>query len=324
MLEDKILNILVISIEDRNPNNDRLYDYLGKQCNLKILKLTKIQAKFFYNYLHLHDCDSYDRVILDIPFRLIYPHAKKLRKIKKLVFYEEDSCQNYIKNSRWFGKFSKFYASVPNARALITSTFVAEEFNKKGIDAINVNKAFDESVIINKKIPRKIKFAFIGRIKSNVYTERKTTLNEISKLIPIKILRTEPGVEYNLLLNKITYFISADIGLGEYMIKNFEALAAGCVLCTSYLPSEFSHLGFRDMENVVLYSSAEELLEKINSIENNLDLKAAIIENGLLLAKDFTFESHAKKIYGALSIDISDIREHISKFQIFLRFIGVR
>lgn len=323
MVENKISNILIISIVDRNPNSDRLYSFLGTECNLKILKLTRTQAKVFYSYLHPHDCDNYDRVLLDIPFRLVYPHAKKLRKIKKLVFIEEDTCQNYIRSSRWFGKYVEFYKSLPNARVLVTSEFVKEEFKKKGIDAINVSKAFDEFIIVNKKIPRKIKFGFVGRIKSNVYAERKIALNKIAKLIPIETLRAKPGEEYNLLLNKITYFISADFGLGEYMVKNFEALAAGCLLCAVYIPSEFSYLGFKDMENVVLYSSAEELLEKINYIESNVDLKAEIIKNGLLLAQNFTFERHAKKLHQALSVDISDIREHDSKFKIFLRFIGV-
>ena len=239
------------------------------------------------------------------------------------MFIEEDTCQNYIRSSRWFGKYVEFYKSLPNARVLVTSEFVKEEFKKKGVDAINVSKAFDEFVIVNKKIPRKIKFGFVGRIKSNVYAERKIALNKIAKLIPIETLRAKPGEEYNLLLNKITYFISADFGLGEYMVKNFEALAAGCLLCAARIPSEFSYLGFKDMENVVLYSSPEELLEKINYIESNVDSKVEIIKNGLLLAQNFTFERHAKKLYQALSVDISDIREHDSKFKIFLRFIGV-
>ncbi|MAD57980.1 MAG: hypothetical protein CMK44_05320 [Porticoccus sp.] len=304
MTEDTALKILVISIQDRNPNNDKLYDHLGKKCKLELLKLSKLQAKIFYNYINPKDSDSYDRILIDLPFRLIYPHAKKLRKQKKLVFYEEDSCQNYIKNSSWFGKFIKFYASIPNSRALTTSKFVTEGFKKSGIDAVYIGKSYDESVIINKKISRKIKFAFVGRVKSKVYSERKAVLDEILNLLPLKILRSEPGVEYNLLLNEITYFISVDFGLGEYMIKNFEALAAGCVLCTYRLPYEFLHIGFKDMENAVLYSTPEELVQKIKFIEKNSALKASIIENGLLLAQSFTFESHAKKLYKALSDNI--------------------
>jgi glycosyltransferase involved in cell wall biosynthesis len=88
------------------------------------------------------------------------------------------------------------------------------------------------------------------------------------------------------------------------MIKNFEALAAGCVLCTYRLPYEFLHIGFKDMENAVLYSTPEELVQKIKFIEKNSALKASIIENGLLLAQSFTFESHAKKLYKALSDNI--------------------
>ena len=37
MVENKISNILIVSIVDRNPNSDRFYSFLGTECNLKIL-----------------------------------------------------------------------------------------------------------------------------------------------------------------------------------------------------------------------------------------------------------------------------------------------
>ena len=321
MVKDKKINILVVGIVGRNPNNDQLYSYLGKICNVHNIKLTKIQAKKFYNNIDFQDSGRYDRVLIDIPFKLIFPHKAKLRKITKLVFYEEDSCQNYIKKSRWYGKFAKFYASIPSARALTTSQFVTERFKDKGIDAIFIGKAFDSSVIMNSVKPRNIKFAFVGRVKSKVYSERKILLDEISKFIPLKLLRSEPGSAYNRLLNQITYFISADVGLGEYMIKNFEALGAGCLLCTYRIPTELAVLGFKDMENVVLYSSPEELVEKIDFIEKNLELKEKIIKNGLLLAKNYTYENQAKKLLCALSAKCLIPKKNTSMYRKFINRI---
>jgi len=321
--KNKKLNVLVISIEERNPENGRLFDYLGQKCNLDLLKLSRVQAKSFYNYIKFKNCDKYDRVLIDLPFRLIYQHAKKLRKIKRLVFYEEDSCQNYIKGSKWYGKFSKFYQSIPGARVLTTSSFVTSEFVKNGIDAIYIGKSFDESVIGNRGFNREIKFAFVGRVKNKVYKQRQLILDDISQFIPLKFLRAPPGAQYDLLLNKILYFISADCGLGEYMIKNFEALAAGCLLCVFRLPTEISLIGFKDMKNVILYSSSKELVEKIEIVENNPELKEAIVKNGVLLAKNYTFHDHSQRLVLALEVNISSLKVNSSVFQKLLNFIKV-
>jgi hypothetical protein len=315
VIEQKKLNVLVISIEERNPKNSRLYEYLSQKCNLVLIKLTRIQARKFYNHINFKDCDRYDRVLVDLPFRLIFAHVKKFRRIKRLVFYEEDSCQNYIKESRWHGKFSKFYKSIPGARALTTSGFVATEFIKNGIDAVYIGKAFDESVIYNKSQHRPIKHAFVGRTGSKVYELRKKMLNDVARLIPLKFPRAEPGPGYNDLLNEIVYFISSDAGLGEYMIKNYEALAAGCLLCTYRIPSEDGLIGFKDMVNVVLYSSADELVKKIDLIESNRELKKTIIENGLKLTKEHTFQNHANVLLEALSPSLTIIQENDNFFR---------
>ena len=320
MIKQKKLNVLVVSIEERNPENSMLYEYLSEKCNLVLIKLKLIQARKFYNHINLKDCDRYDRVLIDLPFRLIFAHVKKFRRIKGLVFYEEDSCQNYIKESRWYGKFSKFYKSIPGARALTTSGFVATEFIKNGIDAVYIGKSFDESVIYNKSQHRPIKHAFVGRTGSKVYGLRQKMLNDIARLIPLEFPRAEPGQGYNDLLNKIVYFISSDAGLGEYMIKNYEALAAGCLLCTYRIPSEDGLIGFKDMVNVVLYSSAEELVKKINLIENSRELKKTIIKNGLKLTKEHAFQNHAGIILDALSPSLVITQENDQFFRKLFKF----
>ena len=52
MVENKISNILIVSIVDRNPNSDRFYSFLGTECNLKILKLKKSEEDFNRKLLH--------------------------------------------------------------------------------------------------------------------------------------------------------------------------------------------------------------------------------------------------------------------------------
>ena len=75
--------------------------------------------------------------------------------------------------------------------------------------------------------------------------------------------------------------LSADTGMGEYMLKNFEAMAAGCVLLSQDQGAEENEaVGFRHMENVVLYQNAEEALEHLESLRSSPDLCARLAAAG--------------------------------------------
>jgi len=69
------------------------------------------------------------------------------------------------------------------------------------------------------------------------------------------------------------------------------------------------------MVNVVLYSSAEELVKKIDLIESNRELKKTIIENGLKLTKEHTFQNHANVLLEALSPSLTIIQENDNFFR---------
>ncbi|MNF99557.1 hypothetical protein D3C84_824600 [compost metagenome] len=116
-------------------------------------------------------------------------------------------------------------------------------------------------------------------------------LEAISAQSGLLITRTESGEEYLGLLNRIRIFISADVGMGEYMIKNFEAMACGCVLLAwSQGVEEDSALGFEDGQNVMLYRSAEEAVEKINRLKTNPELAERIARAGqTFVEQHYTF-----------------------------------
>jgi spore maturation protein CgeB len=99
------------------------------------------------------------------------------------------------------------------------------------------------------------------------------------------VTRTESGTEYMETLNRIRIFVSADIGMGEFMIKNFEAMACGCVLLAWSQGEEDALLGFKDMHNVVLYRSADEALEKLALLQNDPQLAEQIARNGQAFAE---------------------------------------
>ncbi|WP_202985136.1 glycosyltransferase, partial [Klebsiella pneumoniae] len=97
--------------------------------------------------------------------------------------------------------------------------------------------------------------------------------------------RTKSGEDYCNTLNRIRFFVSADVGMGEYMIKNFEAMACGCVLLAYDQGEEENRaLGLQDMHNVVFYDSIPTLQEKLRRLRANPELARQIAENGRHLA----------------------------------------
>ncbi len=127
----------------------------------------------------------------------------------------------------------------------------------------------------------------------------------------MQLLRTEPGAAYNEMLNRIQFFISADQGLDEYMGKNFEAMAAGCVLCCFRQGGgEEEALGFVDLENVVLYSDLEELKKKLDLLKEQPDKIKEIARSGRELAiREYSLACLAQKTASALVAPIDSRRE---------------
>ena len=128
---------------------------------------------------------------------------------------------------------------------------------------------------------------FIGRLEHPVYAERRVFLESLRDSHGLQILRTAPGSKYVKTLNRIRFFVTADIGLGEHMAKNFEAMAAGCIVC-AYRQGEDEEnaLGLVDMQNIVLYSSKQELLDKLAALTNSPDKCAAIQQAAVAHARE--------------------------------------
>jgi spore maturation protein CgeB len=128
-------------------------------------------------------------------------------------------------------------------------------------------------------------------------------LEKLEQQEKLLVARTNSGEEYCRMLNRIRFFVSADIGIGEYMAKNFEAMACGCVLC-AYDQGDFENraLGFVDMDNLVLYHDIEELREKLTLLRRDPDLANSIAHRGQTLAEDrYSFFALGQQIVEALN-----------------------
>jgi len=148
---------------------------------------------------------------------------------------------------------------------------------------------------------------------------------EYIKRLPISELKIDKAFVQHIDKNKKDYFIGlcndncGDIlckylgdgkffvkGLNEYNFKNFEAMAAGCVVVAERQVEDNSILGFKDMENIVLYDGIEEALEKIDLLKNDDELCQRIAKSGQELVENrHTFEHRGKMLYDFIVPEIN-------------------
>jgi hypothetical protein len=256
-------------------------------------------AKYFEENI---DVKQYDRILIMVRLKRIMTQLGFLQTLPNLCFLEIDAWQNFHRKSKYRGKFSRFYSSLPWTRVISTGYQVSEKLRAHGLDVSFVPKGYDQQLIKNLEKPRSIELGFIGSLKSGFYSDRRNFLLKLANLEPLLITRTNPGRDYVEKMNETLFFISADINFDEYMIKNFEAMAAGCVLYAYDQGEAENHaIGLRDMENIVLYRSLDDLRDKLKILRSNSTLALRIANQGQAFAETHcTFEIWGKRIVDAL------------------------
>lgn len=292
------MKILFLTIDEQKVNLDTLLNAISGEFDCELIKLNRESSnnlKFFFKGIRT---ENYDRIVLFLRFRDIAKQKRALRKLKNLVIIEHDACQNYMADSPHFGRFSKLFRQLPNVRIIVSGRSVAEKLRIEGFDAIFVPKGYDHSCIFNSHDVRDIEIGFIGSLDSGAYSGRRDFLNRLSTDEPVRLLTTESGAEYNQMLNRIRYFASCDAGIGEYMIKNFEAMGAGCILFAfDQGEKENMALGFQHGNNVMLYDSVEAFQKNLRILRESPELANQIAINGEKLAAErFNFENIGKKV----------------------------
>ena len=292
-------SLLILSTLRKRLSLDVAFDELNESFSTKLIKI-KIDKNISLHHLLLkYSSDSYDHILLDLPHTFLRNNAKTIKRIsRKTTIYEEDACQNYIPDSRWFADFSYFHKKIGNTKIACTGYNITQKLKSEGTNAHFIPKGYDQNLISSLKNPRDIKLGFIGTYRSNTYHERYKMLHQVELFADLQIIRTNPGKEYNDTLNRINTFFSADCGIGEYMAKNFEAMGAGCLLIAYKQGNEEEKaLNLIDRNNILLYQSFDEAMEKIEWARANTEEASAIAYNGTLLAqKEYSFETLAKKL----------------------------
>ncbi|KAF3981533.1 MAG: glycosyltransferase family 1 protein [Methylococcales symbiont of Hymedesmia sp. n. MRB-2018] len=298
------MQVLMLVIDEQRYQLESLYESVAKNCDLDLCRLSsKQQANLSAYFKKNVGVAKYERIILFLRFKKMFKQTAFIRRIPNLVILEHDACQNYYPESKYKGKFSQHFAALPWARVLVSSVTLADKLKKEGADAHFVPKIYDSSLLRNKHQQRTIDLGFIGSTQNDIYRKRRAFLEQAREQLGLFITRTRSGKEYLEMLNKIRFFLSADIGFGEYMAKNFEAMACGCVLLAySQGEKEEKALGFEDMVNVVLYTDITELEEKLTLLREDPQLVSSIAKNGQTLVEAaFSSDSVGSKIVDAIT-----------------------
>lgn len=295
------MRVLVLTAEARVPDLSAVYQSLPRYLDIDLHVLGKAQQRQLRRYLAGLDLQSYQRILLDLPFKHMVAQATLLARLPGLLIYEEDACQNYLATSKWQGAFSRFYRQLPAARLVVTGASVAQRLRSEGFDALFMAKGYNPHLLFNEQQVRDIELGFIGRTASRDYAGRKALLDSLAALEPLQLLRTEPGAEYRHMLNRIRYFVSADVGLGEYMAKNFEAMACGCVLLAWRQGSEEEAIGLKHDEHLLLYSSLDELREHLARLRREPQLAERLARAGqAFVASQLSHEQLAVRLAAVL------------------------
>lgn len=296
------MRVLFLLQKEQRVILDRLYDSVAAHCDCELRWLDDDeQADLRRYFAEKVETSRYQRILFFLRFKKEMRQAAFIRSVPNLVILEHDAWQNYFP-CKYRGKFSRHYRRLPAARVICSGFGVSRKLQAEGVDAVFVPKGYDQELLGNLGGERDIELGFVGSTKSGIYKERKAMLEEIGRCEPLQAVRTNSGDDYLAMLNRIRFFVSADVGMGEYMIKNFEAMACGCVLCAyDQGNEENAALGFADMENLVLYRSVAELREKLARLRNDPALASRIAAAGqALVERDYSFERIGERVAQAL------------------------
>ncbi|MDY7563074.1 glycosyltransferase [Pseudomonas sp. 10B1] len=292
------MKVLFLVQKEQRAILDRLYEGVAEHCECDLRWLTSAEQRNLRGYFRREvDITRYDRIVFFLRFKQEIRQVPFIRTVPNLVILEHDAYQNYIP-CKYTGKFSAHYRKLPWARVISSGFMVSKRLREEGFDAVFVPKGYDQNLLQDQGRERDIELAFVGSTDSIAYSGRKALLEELGRVETLVVTRTKSGEEYCDTLNRIRFFVSADVGMGEYMIKNFEAMACGCVLLAfDQGAAENDALGLQDMHNVVFYSTIAQLQQKLALLRADPQMAGRIAISGRnLVSSQFSFAAIGKRI----------------------------
>jgi hypothetical protein len=262
------VKVLILSTPTKLKRTKHLWLEMGRLAEVRQETLGDGTFATLKEVVDRCDFAGYDRVIVDNNLRRLGREYKHLQRIPNLVLFEFDFYINYLSGSDCRGKLGSVLKTLNAHRIIVSSSSIEGDLRAKGFDAAYSPKGYDANFVQDLGLPRDIELGFVGRTNHSIYQLRRSMLKRLQADVGLHVTRTEENSEYNKMLNRIRIFISPDLGYNEIMIKDFEAMAAGCVLVAPRpTAEELARLRWLDFENIVLYGDYEELLAKVRRLQ---------------------------------------------------------
>ena len=209
------MKVLFLVQKEQRAILDRLYDGVAAHCECDLRWLSSADQRNLRSYFRREvDVEKYDRIVFFLRFKQEIRQVGFIRTVPNLVILEHDAYQNYIP-CKYTGKFSAHYRQLPWARVISSGYMVSERLRQEGFDAEFVPKGYDQQLLTDQGRERDIDLAFVGSTNSVAYSGRKALLDELAQVENLLVTRTKSGEEYCNTLNRIRFFVSADVGMGE-------------------------------------------------------------------------------------------------------------
>ena len=149
--------------------------------------------------------------------------------------------------------------------------------------------AFCDEVIQREDISKKYDIGFVGN-----HGNRRPILDYLTDKFKLKQFIGTRGDDMVRTINELKIHFNKNIA-NDVNYRNFETIGCGTLLLTDY-NSQYTELGFRDMENVVFYNSIQTLEEKIKALLEDDTLLNTISNNGYILSQKHTYYNRVKSL----------------------------
>lgn len=274
----KSRNILIIQENGRHDKNRHFRECFCMQRSLVLLGHTvDVWGLGHKNYKSIPDWDSYDLIVNleNYDLESWVPDLSRTTRPKKFLWSIDAHC-------RGMGPFLETYINGRyNLILQATKDFVDE-------NSVWFPNCYDSGLIR----PCSKKTIFLGFCGSIL--NRKSVLD---------FLTNEWGLKQDIwLLGEdmvravSSYSVHFNMNLAnDINYRSFETIGCGTVLLTNYNP-QYEELGFVDMENCLMYTSVDDICEKLDIVASDPRVLSSICKEGLKLSREHTYDARAKKL----------------------------
>ena len=280
------MKVLWLSLETDRTEFREFVERLGASVQLAEKWLTLKDAKHFSKAIGAEELKAFDRVLVHLPIKLLLKQTPYLRCIPNLLLLQRDLVCIATTEPATLEKYFKALAIMPWVRVLLPYSQVAQQLTQAGIDNQQIPLGISPGEYCDLGLSRSHSAAILADLDDPALKARKQLLLNIKTQNKLQIFEPEKGNALQEQLNNQLIAVTCEQGCSSYRALNFQAMACGCLLLTWDRGSEETNaLGFKDMNNVMLYRDERSAQAKLNFLKRHPDQLEAIRDQGKALVE---------------------------------------